>query len=187
MRPLLLLVASLTAGSAPYATHYELERTKSLLYLGGALGLAALAYTDPEEPAEDDGVVEGLVLAAAVPLMRRSVAVLHDVRLSMERLDALFGSDVPSFNSPLNIMADLRFRREDLGRLLVGLRLPHSFTTPGRHRFAGVEGLLILLKRMRYPQRLVDISGSSGRGMSALSECITVRTLTCSLRLTLRS
>ena len=42
--------------------------------------------------------------------MRRTVVVLHDVRLSLERLDDLFGGEqVPAFGTALNVVADLRF------------------------------------------------------------------------------
>lgn len=175
MRALSAIAVALLVGgsSAPYARHYELERSQSMYYLAGALGIAALQYMGDAD--STDGETEGLALAAALPLMRRNIVVLHDVRLSVERLNDLFaGEQLPAFGTSLNVMADLRFRLEDVPRLLAALQLPHSFSTRSRYRFSGVEGFLILLKRMRYPQRLIDLSAPTGRRLSALSEALTV-------------
>jgi hypothetical protein len=164
-------------GSCPYARHYELERARSMQYLAGALCLVAAPYLDGFEDvidAETEVEVVGLALAAAMPLMRRNVVVQHDVRLSFERLDALFGDSLPSFGTPLNVVADVRFRLEDLPRLAAALCVPHSFSTRSRHRFSGIEGMLILLKRLAYPQRLIDLV-DTGHNPSALSEGLTVR------------
>ena len=57
-----------------------------------------------------------------------------------------------------------------------GLRIPDRFSTRSRYAFSGDEGLLLLLYKLHWPTRVVDVAEESGRSMSAASECFAVRT-----------
>ena len=58
MTPAALLLLLLSSARAPYARHYEAERSRSALYVAGAIGLAALNYWESGEACDEDGQVE---------------------------------------------------------------------------------------------------------------------------------
>lgn len=65
-----------------------------------------------------------------------------------------------------------RFGKNDIRTLAEALRLANHFHTDSNHRASGVEGLCILLRRLSYPNRLVDLEPFFGRSASALSKII---------------
>ncbi|GFR71691.1 hypothetical protein ElyMa_000359200 [Elysia marginata] len=52
---------------------------------------------------------------------------------------------------------NFRFLKEDIPRLAQALHLPEFVETPNRLTISGVEALCILLRRLAYPSRLVDV------------------------------
>eukprot|EP00117_Sycon_ciliatum_P008748 scpid107408/ scgid11316/ len=50
-----------------------------------------------------------------------------------------------------------RFTGAELRELCAGLRLPHRMTSPCRVSWSGMEGLLVVLRRLVYADRFGDI------------------------------
>ena len=65
-----------------------------------------------------------------------------------------------------------RFEKCDIPGLVEALDLPQELVGSNRTRCTGLEGLCILLRRLAYPNRLEDIEGVLGRGVSELSVII---------------
>lgn len=65
---------------------------------------------------------------------------------------------------------NFRFEKQDILRLALALRIPEHFTTVGGHKTTCIEGLCILLRRLAYPNRLVDLEPLFGRSGPGLSE-----------------
>jgi len=62
-----------------------------------------------------------------------------------------------------------RFGVEDLQRLIVHLRFPLVMRTSQRDRYLSIEGLCIVLRRLVYPIRYVDMVHLFGRSREAMS------------------
>lgn len=62
-----------------------------------------------------------------------------------------------------------RFHRNDISRLCNALSLPLKFLCPNGTRVTAHEGMLILLRRLSYPNRLEDMKPLFNRSKSELS------------------
>ena len=62
-----------------------------------------------------------------------------------------------------------RFSQENLWILLDALKMPHIMRTPERDAFYGIEGLCIVLRRLVFPVRYMDMVVLFGRQTSPLS------------------
>ena len=62
-----------------------------------------------------------------------------------------------------------RFKKTDFHRLLMALAIPEEITLRQRSKFTGKTALLILLRRLAYPNRLIDLKMIFGRTISELS------------------
>ena len=62
-----------------------------------------------------------------------------------------------------------RFKKEQLHLLYEALEVPDRFTSPIRVKWTGLEGLLVLLRRLAYPARLGDLCEEFGRSKGVLS------------------
>ena len=63
-------------------------------------------------------------------------------------------------------LAEFRVRKNDLPRLAEALQIPNEFTCEQRSVIPGIEGLCMLLKRLAYPCRHVDMLPRFGRPLS---------------------
>ncbi|OXA38451.1 hypothetical protein Fcan01_26845 [Folsomia candida] len=64
---------------------------------------------------------------------------------------------------------DFRFTREEILNLVKVLRIPNEMRTQQGLKFVGAEGFFILLRRLAYPNRLVDLQPIFGRREEELS------------------
>ena len=62
-----------------------------------------------------------------------------------------------------------RLKKTDFHRLLMALAIPEEITLRQRSKFTGKTALLILLRRLAYPNRLIDLKMIFGRTISELS------------------
>ena len=62
-----------------------------------------------------------------------------------------------------------RFKKEQLHLLSEALEVPDRFTSPICVTWTGLEGLLVLLRRLAYPARLGDLCEEFGRSKGVLS------------------
>ena len=63
----------------------------------------------------------------------------------------------------------LRFAKDDLERLYAALAIPEAYTCGQGTKATGMEALMILLRRLSYPNRLSDLVQLFGRSQSELS------------------
>ena len=68
-----------------------------------------------------------------------------------------------SLINPDDCLSFFRFEKEHLNRLRRALRIPDTLKGSNGTVFTGIEGLCVLLRRLSYPNRLVDISGLFNR------------------------
>ena len=54
--------------------------------------------------------------------------------------------------------AYFRFKKNDIHRLRLNLRLPEKISCSNRTAVSGIEALCILLRRFAYPSRLIDLA-----------------------------
>lgn len=66
------------------------------------------------------------------------------------------------------VWAQFRFTTPDLARLKLALRIPDFIITVNRMRVPGLEALCILLRRLCYPCRLVDVGEEFNRSKSEI-------------------
>ena len=177
--------------------HNHAERRRAQLCFQTATVLWTL-YGDSDEVQTETEMEDLLVYTAGETLIRRQLFLPGELRFSIGRLESLF-SQVGSFtDTVMNIVGSFRFRIQDLARLragaqglpsrvvaraelfvsrhLIGLRIPEVFSTTTRYRFSGDEGLLLLLFKLHWPARVLDVAHQGGRGISAASECFSVCT-----------
>lgn len=69
-----------------------------------------------------------------------------------------------------DIFLSFRFSREDLPRLLLELKIPDVVRLDNGSVFCGMEALCVLLRRLAYPNRLVDIKHIFRRQKGELSK-----------------
>ena len=62
-----------------------------------------------------------------------------------------------------------RFEKNDMERLSTSLRLPNKYTCRQGTRATGLEALMIMLRRLTYPNRWSDLVPLFGRSDSQLS------------------
>ena len=62
-----------------------------------------------------------------------------------------------------------RFTKAQVMELLERLSLPARFRAPSRHCWTGLEGLLVVLRRLSYPNTLGDMCEEFGRSKPSLS------------------
>ena len=62
-----------------------------------------------------------------------------------------------------------RFGKDDMMRLAVSLNLPEGYSCAQGTRATGMEALMVMLRRLTYPNRLCDIVPLFGRSESELS------------------
>ena len=66
-------------------------------------------------------------------------------------------------------MVPCRFQKDDLPRLLDALEIPECYICSQRTNASGMEALMILLRRLSYPNRWCDLVPIFGRSESELS------------------
>ena len=159
------LAAAERLGSAIAIHHHQRgkrARARRLILAGGR----------PTSHLLDGLPVLGLMVTAAEPFLRRQIFVPGEQRFSFARLESLMESGGLQLGDVLtNVFSQFRFRLEHLPRLLLGLKIPAEFTTRAGYKFAGEEGLLVLLARLHFPGTLMQLGEQAGRPPSALSEC----------------
>lgn len=64
-----------------------------------------------------------------------------------------------------------RFQKRDLRYLFIALRFPEIITLPNKSIVRGEKAFLLMLFRMAYPRRLVDMEEYFGREYSTVSRC----------------
>ena len=52
---------------------------------------------------------------------------------------------------------------------MIGMQIPDDFRSPCRTMWFGLDGLLIVLRRLAYPARLADLVSEVGRSEAVLS------------------
>ena len=62
-----------------------------------------------------------------------------------------------------------RFSKEDIPRLLAALKIPQSYTCSSGTKATGMEALMVVLRRLAYPNRLCDLTKLFGRSPPELS------------------
>lgn len=68
--------------------------------------------------------------------------------------------------------AYFRFEKADLHRLVVALQLPPQIVLPNRCTMSGLYGLTVFLRRLTYPNRLLDLEQFFGRPKTTLSMAV---------------
>lgn len=63
----------------------------------------------------------------------------------------------------------LRFRKSDILKLILNLKLPGYLVSSDRHRFTAEFSIILFLRRMAYPGRLTDLEEEFGRDYTTLS------------------
>lgn len=95
-----------------------------------------------------------------------------DINRDIENRAQLYGifnlDEVP----PSHCKLYFRFEKNDIPRLAESLRVPQVIYTDSGHNVSGIEGLCILLRRLAYPNRLIDLEQFFGRSSTALSKII---------------
>ena len=64
---------------------------------------------------------------------------------------------------------NFRFAKDDMERLSAALTIPEKYTCVQGTTTTGMEALMILLRRLAYPNRLCDLVQLFGRSQSELS------------------
>lgn len=67
------------------------------------------------------------------------------------------------------VFSDFRFQKDDMERLLHALQIPGFYICQQRTHASGMEALMILLRRLVYPNCLCDLADVFGRSISELS------------------
>ena len=112
---------------------------------------------------DDDSDVEDLILLPELEKRSRECAARaerrarHGKRMDFESL------------TPEQCKSWFRFEKVYIPGLVTALGLPEELVASNRTRCTGLEGLCILLRRLAYPNRLEDLEGIFGRGVSELS------------------
>ena len=119
-----------------------------------ALLLLSYEYGDLEE---DDLLLLVLALEEDVELTNYKFNQVIGQRLRLEELDD--EKCLPRF----------RFTKAELKDLHRRFRLPEKMTAPCRTTWTGMEGLLVVLRRLCYPNRLGDLCEEFGRSKPVLS------------------
>lgn len=73
------------------------------------------------------------------------------------------------FSTDCEYQMYFRFHTQDIPRLFDALGIPQFYTTPQGSMYPGMEALLILLRRLSYPNRWCDLVPIMGRSEPELS------------------
>ncbi|KAF5307115.1 hypothetical protein FQR65_LT18449 [Abscondita terminalis] len=63
--------------------------------------------------------------------------------------------------------------KDDIIRLSRALNIPHRINTPDRISVSGPQGLCMLLRRLAYPNRLLELESFFGLSSTAISSVVT--------------
>ena len=66
----------------------------------------------------------------------------------------------------------LRFRKSDILKLILNLKLPGYLVSTDRRRFTAEFSIILFLRRMAYPGRLTDLEEDFGRDNTTLSRSL---------------
>ena len=129
--------------------------------------LAQLAMLVDDDASDDEELVDELLIACCDPLIRERKEEIGPERLSLQRLhrDAA-AAGLASETMSANIYCDYRFRLEDLPAVVQALDPPAGFRTHSGAVFTGEEGVLLLLRRFRSTNPLLDLTKETGRTTS---------------------
>lgn len=147
----------------PYST-LELEESEFLMELASYIS---------EDDMDDEELVDWLLDDSVAPFMRIRHQEIGPERLSMARLqreNAAAGLD--EFDVSSNIYTEFGFTLAELPDVIQALAPPPGFRTVGGHVFSGEEGVLLLLRRFRSTDPLMNLTKSCGRSISAISEAV---------------
>lgn len=93
-----------------------------------------------------------------------------------DNVDTTYDPNVPRFSleqfSDVQCKAFFRFYKQDLISLANSLRIPDEITLSNRIRINGIDALCITLRRLSYPNRLVDLEKFCGWPKTTLSMII---------------
>ena len=79
----------------------------------------------------------------------------------------MFLSSLPKYTHI--VLCHFRFQKQDMDRLPEALQIPDSYTSHQGSVFTGMESLMILLRRLSYPNRWCDLVPIFGRTEPELS------------------
>ena len=130
---------------------------------------AMIIDTDDDE---DDEVSQMMFLQSAEPFARRILQDIGPEKLSLERLqreEAARGREAG--DSSRNIYSRFGFHLDDLPTVVEALAPPVGFKTKCGV-FDGEEGVLLLLRRFRSTDGLLDLTMECGRSISAISQAV---------------
>jgi hypothetical protein len=122
------------------------------------------------EESEDDFIDDMLILMGD-EFAESFVQDIGPEHLSLARLrreDAARRTDGTS----RNVADRFGFPLDLLPIVVEALEPPAQFSTYGRHRFTGEEGVLLLLRRFRCTDSLLSLTFETGRSTTAISQCV---------------
>ena len=123
------------------------------------LGALLLVAHDDGDLDDDDLLVLAAMeeFASARGLLRIDFSLHLGNRLHLSSLDDEMCS------------SRFRFTRKQIEELMIGMQIPDEFRSPCRTKWFGLDGLLIVLRRLAYPARLADLVSEVGRSEAVLS------------------
>lgn len=131
----------------------------------GMLALLAFLQCDNDPEMKNKLLLCAGLLASESENIRKEVSAFST---PVERRYLRFATD--SLQESFTV--HFRFRNEFIIRVAKCLQIPADFQLDNGSWVNGQEGLLILLKMMSFPQRLVDVEGFFGWEMSRLSRIL---------------
>ena len=128
----------------------------------GELGLLALRV-DPDDSDEEE-FLEKLFLGACDELGQRFIQEIGPQRLSLDRLEREFAERVTDGDMSWNIYSRFGFRTvADLRRVVDAFEMPAGVRTHGEHLFDGEECALLMLRRFRSADPLLQLTWETGK------------------------
>ena len=129
---------------------------------------------EDEDDDDDDDDIDELAI-----IQLEDIVIFHTQRIIQIDAAATFSVRIiPDKVVSLTSYSDeecwrlLRFRKNDITKLMILLKMPLYFRTEDRHKFPREFAMILLLRRMAYPGRLTDLEVEFGREHTALSRCI---------------
>ena len=110
--------------------------------------------------AHADGTIDDeelLLLVSALDMEQRNEPVNYGPRLDLDSL------------TDKKCLEIFRFRKEEIRELCILFRLQNNFVFVNGTTWTAEEGLCVVLRRLSYPNRLVDLEGVFGRCATSLS------------------
>ena len=111
--------------------------------------------------AHADGTIDDeelLLLVSALDMEQRNEPVNYGPRLDLDSL------------TDKKCLEIFRFRKEEIRELCILFRLQNNFVFVNGTTWTAEEGLCVVLRRLSYPNRLVDLEGVFGRCATSLSQ-----------------